>query len=171
MWWCKVGNQIYFKRFFSRITVCICKCQSASAVNVFSLVSHLLDEKCCTSNTVSENMHAKFETRNWHWGRWNLLYRKVVILTYIQIEVIPYASVPWWTFITIHYLLPGYRMQTFKPMLLDLWGFFSTMDHSVLPDHQPALAEIEGQWLKQLPSLRTDWTQNWLVCIFMQILS
>lgn len=29
---------------FSRITVCICKCRSASAVNIFSLVSHLLDK-------------------------------------------------------------------------------------------------------------------------------
>lgn len=142
MWWCKVGSWIYFKRFFSRITVCICKCLFASAVNVFSLVNHLLDEKCCTSNTVSVNMHAKYETRNWHWGRCNLLYRKVVILTYIQIEVIPYASVPWGTFITIRFLLPVYRMQTFKPMLFDLWALFSTMDHSVLPDHQLSLAKL-----------------------------
>lgn len=43
-----------FLKIFSRITVCICKCWFASVVNVFSLVSHLLDEKCCTSNSIWE---------------------------------------------------------------------------------------------------------------------
>lgn len=171
MWWCKVETESVLKDF-SRITVCICNCQSASVVNVFSLVSHLLDKKCCTSNTASEHMHAKLETRNWHWRRWGLSCREVVILTCTQTEVILYANVPWWTLITMHYLLlPVYRVQTFMTMPLDLWGLFSTMDHNVLPDHQLVLAEMKGQWLKQLLSQRTDWTQNWLVGIFMQTLS
>lgn len=57
---------------FSSIEVCICKCRLASAGNVFSLISHLPDKNCCTSNTAYENMNAKFETRTWQWKRWSL---------------------------------------------------------------------------------------------------
>lgn len=168
----KYKSESILKDFFPSIKVCICKCHLASAGNVFSLVSHLPDKNCCTSNTAYENINANFKTRNWRWKGRSLPCREVVILTYAQTEVILYASVPWSTFITIHYLLlPACGMQTFRPMSLDLWGLFSTMDRNVLPDHQLPLAETEDQWLNQLLSQRTDWTQSWLVDIFMQTLS
>lgn len=54
-----------------------------------------------------------------------------------QIEVIPYASVAWWVFITIHYLLPVYRRPVYRLSSQCCWIYEDSSAPwvSVLPDH------------------------------------